>query len=300
MLSKLFDAIPHRYRYIVIATVTAISIPLIGLAVYSTFPETAPESAELPRLAAGQTVEQSEASTPEASKLIITPLPNGSTPDSSAPAISAPASSAPASSATDAGSLEAIEDLPQLEEYAAQYDSLTDTKFNHFPYDEAYGGDIESVGMFTRESYEREEYLHYEAADAFEQMKAAAAADFIKIQAISGFRTIARQAALFDNQVTKLGSEAAAAKLSAPPGHSEHHTGYAVDIGDVTLPETDITYDFENTPAYSWLLANAIGFGFEQSFPRNNLQGVSFEPWHWRYIGSQKAAEVFALSRSLP
>ncbi len=294
MFSKLFDAIPHRYRYVAIATVTAISIPLIGLAVYFTFPDSAPESAELPRLSAGQTVEQSENSTPESSKLIITPLPNGSAPDGSAPA-----SAVPPNPAAIAGSLEAVQDLPQLEEYAAQYDSLNNTKFNHFPYDEAYGGDIESIGLFTRESYAREEYLHYEAADAFEQMKAAAAADFIKIQAISGFRTIARQADLFENQVAKLGSEAAAAKLSAPPGHSEHHTGYAVDIGDVTLPETDITYDFENTPAYSWLLANAERFGFEQSFPRNNAQGVSFEPWHWRYIGSEDAAKVFAQSRSL-
>ncbi len=281
MLSKLFHAIPNRYRLIAIAAATAIGVQLIGLAVYFTFPKPASKPADTAR----PTVETNESSPSTASKLIITPVPSGSTP--------ADSDSIPGTS-----SLDPLQNPPQLEEYAAQYNSLV-TKFNHFPYDEAYGGDIESIGLFTRESYEREEYLHYEAAAAFEQMKAAAAADFIKIQAISGFRTVARQADLFKAQVGKLGSEAAAAKLSAPPGYSEHHTGYAVDIGDVTLPDTDITYNFQNTPAYNWLLANAYLYGFEQSFPENNQQGVSFEPWHWRYIGSDNAASVFAQSRSL-
>ncbi len=300
MLSKLFDVIPRRYRYIAIATVTAISIPLIGLAVYFTFPSSASQSALQSASQSASTPTESSKpaqqspqsnSVPRAAKLIITPIPTGSTPDNLAlnPAPIAGGSSS-----------EAGQTPPQIEEYAAQYDNLPDTRFNHFPYDEAYGSDIESIGMFTRESYEREEYLHREAAAAFKQMKAAAAAAAIKLQAVSGFRTIARQSALFEDQVKKHGSEAIAAKHSAPPGHSEHHTGYAVDIGDITLPETDISYDFQNTPAYSWLLVNAHRYGFEQSFPQNNVQGVSFEPWHWRYVGSEDAAKVFAQSRSLP
>ncbi|MGB3787927.1 MAG: M15 family metallopeptidase [Phormidesmis sp.] len=282
MLSKLFHAIPNRYRQLAIAAATAAGIPLIGLAVYFTFPKPASEPSDIdrPTAATGETP-------PTASKLIITPVPNGSA-----------SADADSISGAIASPLDPLQNPPQLEAYAAQYDSLV-TKFNHLPYDEAYGGDIKSIGLFTRESYEREEYLHTEAAAAFEQMKAAAAADFIKIQAISGFRTVARQADLFKAQVDKLGSEAAAAKLSAPPGYSEHHTGYAVDIGDMTLPDTDITYDFQNTPAYNWLLANAYRYGFQQSFPENNKQGVSFEPWHWRYIGSENAASVFAQSRAL-
>ncbi len=287
MLSKLFHIIPKRYHYLAIAAATAISIPLIGLAVYFTFPQPVSEPSATPVPAA----ETDAPSLPSASKLIITPLPNGSAPADSA-------ATDPLSSAGE-NSLDPLQPPPQLEEYAEQYDDLPVTKFNHFPYDEAYGGDIESIGLFTRESYEREEYLHYEAAAAFEQMKAAAAADFIKIQAISGFRSVARQSDLFKAQVAKLGSEEAAAKLSAPPGHSEHHTGYAVDIGDVTLPDADITYNFQNTPAYSWLLANAYLYGFEQSFPENNSQGVSFEPWHWRYVASENAKSIFAQSKSL-
>ena len=275
MLSKLFHFLPYRYRQLLVATVTAIAIPLIGLLVYFTFPKP-PEPSATPTLPV-----ETNADIETASELTITPIPAGSEPVNSKPI-------------TDSRSLEAIQSPPQLEEYAAQYDNPLDTKFNHFPYGEAYDGDIVSIGKFTRESYEREEFLHYEAADAFRAMKTAAAADAIRIQAVSGFRTIARQSDLFEAQVAKLGSEKAAAKLSAPPGHSEHHTGYAVDIGDVTLPETDITYDFERTPAYSWLKANAIHFGFEESFPKGNSQGVSFEPWHWRYIGSDNAQKIFA------
>lgn len=286
MPSKLFDAMPRRYRYVVIATVIAISIPLMALALYLTFPELASRSVEIPDLLA-----RSKESALRPTKLIITPIPTGSTPDdlvlNPTPAVAE-------------RSLNAVKSPPLLEDAVEQSSNLPATRFNHFPYDEAYGGDIEPIGMFSRESYQREEYLHREAAAAFEQMKAAAAADSIKIQVVSGFRSIAQQSALFEYQVKKEGSEAAAAKLSAPPGHSEHHTGYAVDIGDITLPETDINYDFQNTPAYSWLLTNARRYGFEQSFYENNLQGVSFEPWHWRYIGSDAAIKVFARGRSSP
>ena len=44
-------------------------------------------------------------------------------------------------------------------------------------------------------------------------------------------------------------------------------------------------------------MANARRYGFEQSFPYGNKQGVSFEPWHWRYVGSERAGEVFINSR---
>ena len=291
MLSKLLHFLPARYRWLMVATATAVSIPLIGLAVYFMLPNPAVGPSDSPT----PTVETSEA--PDSSThLTITPIPADSKPTGPTSAGPVPAGPVPASPVpgSDSSSLEPIQDPPQIEEYAAQYENPLGTEFNHFPYDEASSGDIVSIGLFTRESYEREEYLHYEAAAAFQEMKAAAAADAIKIQAISGFRTIARQSELFKAQVAKLGSAAAAAKLSAPPGHSEHHTGYAVDIGDVTLPESDITYDFENTPAYSWLFANAGRFGFEESFPKGNHQGVSFEPWHWRYIGSENARKIFS------
>ena len=74
-------------------------------------------------------------------------------------------------------------------------------------------------------------------------------------------------------------------KYSAPSGYSEHHTGLAVDIN-----ETEEW--FKDSPAYPWLLEHAGEFGFENSFPENNVQGLGFEPWHWRYVGVKNAQEI--------
>jgi zinc D-Ala-D-Ala carboxypeptidase len=155
------------------------------------------------------------------------------------------------------------------------------------------------VGKFKREGYEREEVLEGEAAQVFELMKAAARSQGVDLMVISGFRNVADQQFLFDKQVERQGSPGAAARLSAPAGHSEHHTGYAIDIADVRQPETDLKVAFRETGAYRWLLGNAHLYGFEQSFPENNRQGVSFEPWHWRFVGSGRSAQVFAAARSL-
>lgn len=83
------------------------------------------------------------------------------------------------------------------------------------------------------------------------------------------------------------------AALSAPPGYSEHHTGYAIDIGDAQFPQWDTQEAFETTPAFRWLERNAARFGFELSFPRNNPQGVNYEPWHWRFVGDRHSLETF-------
>jgi D-alanyl-D-alanine carboxypeptidase len=84
-----------------------------------------------------------------------------------------------------------------------------------------------------------------------------------------------------------------AARWVARPGHSEHHTGLAVDLGDESSPECDIEPPFEGTGAFHWLCQNAGCFGFELSFPRNNACGVDYEPWHWRFVGTPEAKQVF-------
>ena len=52
------------------------------------------------------------------------------------------------------------------------------------------------------------------------------------------------------------------ARVSAPPGYSEHSTGFAIDIGDATQRETDLETEFENTVAFKWLIKNAARFHF--------------------------------------
>jgi zinc D-Ala-D-Ala carboxypeptidase len=163
----------------------------------------------------------------------------------------------------------------------------------HFPYAEAQTSRLVQVGMY----YDRPESLDREAADAFAQMREAARAGGVDLNIISGFRSRASQEKLFARQIQRRGNREAAARLSAPPGHSEHHTGYALDIGDNSDQDTDLKYAFERTRAYHWLSENANQYGFELSFPRNNPGGVSFEPWHWRFVGSETAAQIFAPAR---
>lgn len=113
-----------------------------------------------------------------------------------------------------------------------------------------------------------------------------------------GFRSVVQQEKLYKAQIQRRGSEPLAAKVSAPPGYSEHHTGYAVDLADGNYPKEDISFKFAETEAFRWLKLHAREFGFELSFPKNNSQGVSYEPWHWRFVGSPQAETVFQQARS--
>ncbi|KGF73238.1 hypothetical protein DO97_01255 [Neosynechococcus sphagnicola sy1] len=140
--------------------------------------------------------------------------------------------------------------------------------------------------------------LRRAAARAFQQMVAAAQADGVSLVPISGFRTIADQNYLFFKvKEEREQTTAKRAEVSAPPGYSEHHTGYAVDIGDGTVPATNLNRDFENTHAFQWLQVHAAGFSFELSFPQGNPQGVSYEPWHWRFVGDRASLETFYKAR---
>ena len=174
--------------------------------------------------------------------------------------------------------------------------TVKEVKHGHLAYQEDDPTRLVVVGRYVRGDYERAEQLDIEAAEAFQQMEAAALAAGHQLMPISGFRTIVDQQKLFDRQIQRQGSVEAAARLSAPPGFSEHHTGYAIDIADRTRPDTDLKYEFEYTKAYAWLWDHADAYGFELSFPPDNGQGVNFEPWHWRYVVSPRAQAIFDIA----
>ena len=74
----------------------------------------------------------------------------------------------------------------------------------------------------------------------------------------------------------------------ALPGYSQH--GYppmlAVDfLTEDGLPSMTNPIDFEETPEFEWLLANANHYGWYLSYPRGNDEGLMYEPWHWQYRG---------------
>ena len=81
--------------------------------------------------------------------------------------------------------------------------------------------------------------------------------------------------------------------VSAPPGYSEHSTGYAIDVGDGNYPDTHFEVEFEQTPAFKWMKRFASKYHFVLSFPPNNKQGVTYEPWHWRFEGTVNALREF-------
>lgn len=81
---------------------------------------------------------------------------------------------------------------------------------------------------------------------------------------------------------------------SAPPGYSEHQTGFVVDFITSTMSDLDET--FENTAAFGWLSANCYRFGFILRYPKSAdkvaVTGYSYEPWHYRFVGREAATEI--------
>ncbi|MBE9043882.1 D-alanyl-D-alanine carboxypeptidase family protein [Pleurocapsales cyanobacterium LEGE 10410] len=158
----------------------------------------------------------------------------------------------------------------------------------HLPYEIAPQSELEAI---TAEGNLK---MRSAAAKKFRQMQADARADGIQLIPISAFRTTEAQEQLFFGIKEQLEQDAAKrAEVSAPPGYSEHHTGYAIDIGDGDAPATHLEVEFAETAAFRWLEQNALRYSFELSFPPNNKQGVSYEPWHWRFVGDRHSLETF-------
>jgi len=164
----------------------------------------------------------------------------------------------------------------------------------HFAYSEAPLNDLQPI---TADSHIM---LRKNAAKHFLAMVAAARAAGVILVPISGFRSVKDQQDIFFSiKDQRRQTVSQRAEVSAPPGYSEHHTGYAVDIGDWSVPATNLNPDFDKTPAFKWLSANAARFNFEMSFPKHNAQGLSYEPWHWRFVGDRDSLETFYRAKNL-
>lgn len=165
----------------------------------------------------------------------------------------------------------------------------------HFAYDEAPLNSLEVIAIAS-DGYQIK--LRRAAANKYTQMIGDAKADGIELMAISGFRSIVEQRQLFF-EIGRQRNQTSAqrAKVSAPPGFSEHHTGYAVDIGDRNAPSTNLSPSFDRTDGFKWLQQNTSKYSFELSFPQNNPQGVMYEPWHWRFVGDDDSLATFYKKR---
>jgi D-alanyl-D-alanine carboxypeptidase len=124
------------------------------------------------------------------------------------------------------------------------------------------------------------------AADALEEMAAAAGADGAVLTVASAYRSYTYQVSLYNRYVEEMGREAAD-RESARPGHSQHQLGLIVDFGPVDNA-------FAETEAGLWVAANASRFGWSISYPNGYepLTGYSWESWHYRYVGRDLAAFI--------
>ena len=138
-----------------------------------------------------------------------------------------------------------------------------------------------ALAIAETEANGRAHLLVPEAAAAWSEMKSAARVASVSIHIVSAHRSIERQIEIVAGKLKAGQTPEQIFAVSAPPGCSEHHTGRAIDIGtDTSLP---LEVEFETTPAYRWLAANAGEFGFTLSYPEGNRWGYSYEPWHWCY-----------------
>lgn len=133
-------------------------------------------------------------------------------------------------------------------------------------------------------------YLEEECMNSFIKMAKEAYYEGFNIRAISTYRTYEYQENLYNNYV-KIDGIQKADTYSARPGFSEHHTGLAVDVDNINTNFNN----FENTKEFTWLSKNSYKYGFILRYPKDkeNITGYIYEPWHYRYIGSEIATYIY-------
>jgi len=131
-------------------------------------------------------------------------------------------------------------------------------------------------------------------AAGIEKMFAAAKQADINLEVVSAYRSYTYQHTVYNRYVTSSG-QAAADQESARPGYSEHQTGLAVDIGAAS-GSCALSQCFGATPEGEWLAANAYKYGFLLRYPADKVAvtGYEYEPWHFRYIGTDLSNELHA------
>lgn len=122
------------------------------------------------------------------------------------------------------------------------------------------------------------------------------------ISIFSGYRDIKKQIRLVNNSIKKKINNRYSIKDArnlcfetlAIPGFSEHHTGLAIDVYSNNDNSFDNT-NFENTFAYNWLINNSYKYGFILRYPKGkeHITNISFEPWHFRYVGKEASKVIY-------
>lgn len=132
--------------------------------------------------------------------------------------------------------------------------------------------------------------LQPEVVEAYQRMFQDGSEEGLDFVLVSDFRTYQYQEQLYNNYVARDGRQAAD-EYSARPGHSEHQTGLAIDVGSDDSATT-LSVEFGDTPEFEWMEAAAHEYGFIIRYPegKEEITGYQYEPWHLRYVGEEAAA----------
>lgn len=133
--------------------------------------------------------------------------------------------------------------------------------------------------------------MRKEAAQALEEMFAAAKEEKITLVAVSGYRSYQTQRAIY-NRRRKAAGKAHVERFVAVPGASEHQLGLAMDVS--RSKTAGLKASFGKTKEGIWLAENCYRFGFILRYRQEweDVTGYGYEPWHIRYVGKEHALRI--------
>lgn len=141
---------------------------------------------------------------------------------------------------------------------------------------------------FDTSATKEERLMTPNSAKAIEKLFKDARKDGINFLGMSAYRSYDLQKHTYYNRIRSVGKKEAD-KYVAKPGKSEHQTGLAIDVTNKDR------WFVKSTAEAQWLAANAHEYGFILRYPegKENITGVSYEPWHIRYVGKKVAQKIY-------
>lgn len=131
-----------------------------------------------------------------------------------------------------------------------------------------------------------------DAKKAYDIMANAAKQDKITLKLSSDFRSFDQQKTLYEKEVAEKGAESAKQFVESP-GHSEAQAGLLFEIMGENYDQR-LSESFDNSPEARWLNDNAYKYGFILRYPQGKEQitGMRYKSWVWRYVGVEKATAM--------
>ena len=150
-------------------------------------------------------------------------------------------------------------------------------------------------------------YLRMDTIQAMNSMMDAfyAETENRNIMVNSGYRSEKQQQQVYEEK-EKLNGAEYAEKYVQKPGYSEHHTGYAMDLavydeGDLEVEGDEAMWTFDGKGEYFWVDQNCADYGFvlRYSASKEDVTGIAYESWHYRYVGIGNALAMKNMGLSL-